>query len=118
MNSFLIGIFELDRGILLTVSPQSLINTCQKNFYAQQICEDISFWKDRIINDYGPSMVNLIPTNITFLDFYFNLVQYAPEHAINLVSSQVSSQISRTEIIVSLYNKRGNILDAITILSL
>lgn len=73
---FLTGILEMDQQILMNLDPASLFAACQTNQYAQALCSDDFFWKEKIQRDYGPGVIRLKPADISYQQQYLDIYNF------------------------------------------
>ena len=85
MNFRLTGIKDTDLLILEKLDDRSLFSYCQTNQYANNVCQDENFWRNRLITKYGIETAELKNIDRSWKDFYLKLVYfdetYTPEKA-------------------------------------
>ena len=84
------GVKDVDKMILLNLDIESLRNVCQVNKYALEICNDKSFWRNKIVKDF--------PLRGKFIWYteYRNLYKNNPKQLYEIINGK-SKIVSLTE---------------------
>ncbi len=69
------GVPENDWPLLLRLDYPSLLSGCQTNSYINSICEDESFWRDKVNQDFGVAQYKPTGTYRQQYDFLYRLPQ-------------------------------------------
>ena len=64
---------DVDRLILSNLDDRSLLQACQTNKYASELCRDESFWRNRFIATFKPKTLEK-PDNMTWKHYYLETV--------------------------------------------
>ena len=72
-TQFLTSIPEVDQKILMQLDTQTLFKTCQVNQYANTLCQDEVFWKNKLANDYGQEFIAMKSSVESYQNYYKNL---------------------------------------------
>lgn len=62
---------EVDIKTLLYLPDQDLLNVCQTNVYASQLCQDDYFWQQRILDRLDDKYLQNKPEEVSWRDWYF-----------------------------------------------
>jgi hypothetical protein len=69
-NKTLTGIKDVDLLILSQIDDKTLYNFCKVDKYAQKLCLDENFWKNRFIQRYGLDAIKYKPKGKSWKDHY------------------------------------------------
>jgi hypothetical protein len=72
--NYLSGNIDCDLEILKYLSDKELLSQCSVNKYANKLCYSESFWVTRFINKYGKNKMIYKPENMTWRQFYLNII--------------------------------------------
>jgi len=78
MAQTLTGIVDTDYEILIKLDPTTLFAMCAVNTYTQQLCNNQTFWHQKLIRDFPAEVLAYIPNQANFKDVYFNLAYPDP----------------------------------------
>src|SRR5690625_2080443 len=72
MSHFTDDIYS-DKNILLQLDLYDLLSLCNTNEYLRDLCVNDTFWRDKIMNDFSPVLLEYKPDSITYRDQYIYL---------------------------------------------
>jgi hypothetical protein len=77
------GIQEIDQEILLGLSYENIVNTCQTSQYFYELCQDPTFWREKVRRDYGSEILKLKPPDESYREQVYRLSRpgYFPHDA-------------------------------------
>lgn len=67
------GVPDVDRIIMRLLRDEELLQSCKLNRYAADLCRDESFWRNRIIENFGADVKGYVPKGMTYKEVYLGL---------------------------------------------
>jgi hypothetical protein len=79
-NKMLTGTRDTNLLVLENLNDRDLLSYCQTNRYAQNLCKNEDFWRNRFIKVYGGEAAQLKDRNRTWKDFYLLILYYTSKY--------------------------------------
>ena len=99
----MLGIKDVDLKILSELNDKDLLNACLTNQYANRICKDEHFWRDRFLKTFGQHEKN---ETKTWRNFYLAVTYYLSKYFDSSVLIAIKGGFKDVDIIKVLISKR------------
>ena len=63
---------DVDLRILSELEDRDLLNVCLTNKYANKICQDEHFWRNRLVSQYGDKVFKYRP-DMSWKNYYMQI---------------------------------------------